>query len=160
MKILFAVTTLLSTTLSFSTMADTYEPLPWNLCETIHDDVAQAFDLTFELYEGDFSDYNTDESGQGCIMKATTSGDAFDDASAAMDMLKETLVGWSENEQYLAANDTDNAATAVERDSALILLSITKTVPFDADCPEGPIEACNLSDEELIYEIELKAAMK
>lgn len=140
--------------------ADEYEPLPWDICQMIHDDLVQAFGLEFELYEGDFSNYNTDETGKGCIISATTSGDTFNNASDVMDKVKENLVGWSENESYLAVNDENNAATAVERDSGIILISAGKELPAGADCPDGPIEACGLSDSELVFRIELKAAMK
>lgn len=138
-----------------------YEPLPWSICEMIHADVSKEFELEFELYEGDFHDYVIDESGKACVIKATAPGDEFDNASDEMTRLIDALTGWEENEDYLVANDENNASTAVQRDAGVILLDIGWQVPVGKVCEkDGPIIGACGEKEDLTFFIKLQAAMK
>lgn len=135
-------------------------PLDADTCADLADSMAAELGVEVATADADFADYITGEGGTGCDTTASGTGVDFESYVAVADSLKAILAadGWAEDMNY-AADGPTGTATALNKDSALCLLSVNWAPSDDADCPEDqPISACELEPEQQLYSIELNCA--
>jgi hypothetical protein len=139
-----------------------YGPVSAEVCQILLEGASQALaGLTFKMEVGaPFNDYVSGETGIACTLSANTNGASISDPNDALAQLVESFVGWTVQPAYDAGGPT-GAATAMTRDSGLILISIGWEPSADANCPtDQPISECPLTPEQKLYTVRIEAAQK
>lgn len=138
-----------------------YVPVPDSICQALLEMAAQAIPVSFTLEANvPFIDPVTGEQGLGCSLTAQGIGGKFPAPSQAVASLVSAFQGFSEQIAYQADGPT-GSATAVSRDMALVLIRSEWTPAAGVTCPaDQPISACNLTQEQKSFVIQIQAAMK
>jgi hypothetical protein len=141
--------------------SDGYQPVSAEVCQILQEAATQSLGLTFMMEEGmPFIDYVTGETGWSCTLTSETNGAFISDPNEALDKLVVGFVGWTEQTAYAAGGPT-GAATAMTRDSGLLLISVGWEPSADVSCPaDQPISECPMPPEKKLYTIKIEAAMK
>ncbi len=137
-----------------------YQPLNSVDCTDLADAMANTIGVKVETDTAAFDDYVGGDSGSGCQMMATGTGDDFESYSQVADALEEMLTarGWIEDVQY-AADGPIGTATGFQEENGLCLLRAGWEPSEDADCPsDQPISACELAPKQQLYTITLNCA--
>jgi hypothetical protein len=138
-----------------------YQPVSTEVCQILQEGAAESLGLTFTMEMGTpFTDYASGETGLGCTLTATTNGALIPDPYDALTKLTNGFIGWTLQSAYDAGGPT-GAATAMTRDSGLLLISVGWEPAPDANCPaDQPISACELTPEQKLYTVKIEAAQK
>jgi hypothetical protein len=138
-----------------------YQPVSEEVCQILQEGATESLGLTFSMKTGTpFTDYASGETGQGCTLSATTNGASISDPYDALTKLVDGFIGWTIQPAYDAGGPT-GAATAMTRDSGLMLISVGWEPSPDANCPaDQPISACELTPEQKLYTVTIEAAQK
>jgi hypothetical protein len=141
--------------------SDGYQPVSAEVCQILQEAATQSLGLTFMMEEGmPFIDYVTSETGWSCTLISETNGAFISDPNEALAKLVTGFMGWTEQTAYAAGGPT-GAATAMTRDSGLILISVGWEPSADVSCPaDQPISACPMPPEKKLYTIKIEAAQK
>jgi hypothetical protein len=143
-----------------TTTADMYEPIDASVCQAFQQQASEALGVEFSLENpAPFVDEIARESGQGCKITATAKGSDFTNPQSIFEDLKNSVGGgWDELIDYEAGGPM-GSATGMVRDMALMLLSANWKVADGVDCPsDQPISACNLTEDQKIYSVEIDVA--
>lgn len=141
--------------------AEVYQPVSPEVCQILLDDATLSLGLTFTIEDGmPFIDHVTSETGWSCTIIAETNGAFISDPNDALAKLVAGFVGWEEQTAYAAGGPT-GAATAMTRDSGLILISVGWEPSADISCPaDQPITECPMAPEKKLYTVRIEAAQK
>jgi hypothetical protein len=132
--------------------AEVYQPVSPEVCQILLEGATESLGLTFTIEDGmPFIDYVTDETGWSCTIVAETNGAFISDPNDALARLVAGFIGWEENSAYAAGGPT-GAATAMTRDSGLLLISVGWEPSADISCPaDQPITECPMPPEKKLY---------
>jgi hypothetical protein len=138
-----------------------YQPVSPEVCQILQEAATQSLGLTFMIEDGmPFIDYVTSETGWSCTIIAETNGAFISDPNDALAKLVAGFIGWEEQTAYAAGGPT-GAATAMTRDSGLLLISVGWEPSADISCPaDQPITECPMAPEKKLYTVKIEAAMK
>lgn len=138
-----------------------YVALPEELCQSFQESAAQALKIPIQIeLAAPFMDAMTGEAGQGCALTGSGTGSNFESPAQAAGLLKEAFLGFTELPAYQADGPT-GTATALSRDSAILIININWQPAPGTDCPtDQPISACKLKPEQKLYTISIQGAMK
>ena len=138
----------------------TYQPLAEAECNDLRDAFASALGVEATLSTADFGDFVTGQSGTGCLVTATGTGENFSSFLAVAGQLREMLTerGWVVDMAYLADGPT-GTATGLRLGQKLALLSVGWQPSADANCPADKIiTECDLTPAQQVYTITLNSA--
>jgi len=142
------------------TKANTYQPFPVEICQTLRKNAANALTTNLTLKKSTFTNFVTGEKGMGCTMEATGTGAKFISPANVVAKLKSIFIGWDEDLRYRADGPTGRTA-GFTRDNGLLFLSVNWEPNPSAKCPKNrPIGECNLKPQQEMYKIKLQGAMK
>lgn len=144
------------------TPASVFQPLSQTECANLQDTVAQTLGLEATEEITPFTDPLSGESGFGCQITVTGTGEDLANFVAVAENLKAALTaqGWTEDFQYLADSPMGTAA-GLQHDNQLCLLTVEWTPSEDANCPnDQPISACELLPEQQLYTVALACAQE
>ena len=138
-----------------------YVALPESLCQSFRETTAAALKIPIQIeLAAPFTDEMTGETGQGCALTGSGTGSNFESPAQAVGLLKEAFLGFTELPAYQADGAT-GSATALSRDSAILIIRISWEPAPGTDCPsDQPISACPLKPEQKLYTIRIQGAMK
>jgi hypothetical protein len=138
-----------------------YQPVSPEVCQILQEGATQSLGLTFTIEDGmPFIDYVTSETGWSCTIIAETNGAFISDPNDALAKLVAGFIGWEEQTAYAAGGPT-GAATAMTRDSGLLLISVGWEPSADISCPaDQPITECPMAPEKKLYTVKIEAAQK
>jgi hypothetical protein len=138
-----------------------YVTLPESLCQSFQESAAAALKIPIQIeLAAPFMDEMTGETGQGCALTGSGTGSNFESPAQAVGLLKEAFLGFTELPAYQADGPT-GTATALSRDSAILIIRVSWEPAPGTDCPsDQPISACSLKPEQKLYTISIQGAMK
>ncbi len=144
-----------------SSFGGDYQPVSPEVCQILEEAATQSLGLTFTIEDGmPFIDYVTSETGWSCTLISETNGTFISDPNDALAKLVAGFVGWEEQIAYAAGGPT-GAATAMTRDSGLMLISVNWEPSADISCPaDQPISECPMAPEKKLYTVKIEAAQK
>lgn len=123
---------------------DLYNPPPTFVCEQLLAAAQEQYPTALlELRSPvPFLDQQTQETGTGCSITGSLHEPALS-ASETLDALTKNVgLGWTELQLY-KVNQPDKSATALFRDSGLLLLTVAKPQPPEQQCdPGASLAAC------------------
>ncbi|MGB5052297.1 MAG: hypothetical protein WBO46_25330 [Caldilineaceae bacterium] len=137
-----------------------YQPLAAQECGDLRDAVASALGVEATLGTADFSDFVSGQTGSGCLVTVTGTGEDFSSFLDVADKLQQMLTerGWVVDTAYLADGPT-GTATGLRLDHKLALLSVGWQPSADAHCPADKIITdCGLTPAQQVYTITLNSA--
>ncbi len=138
-----------------------YGPVSLEVCRILQESASQALSVAFELEESaPFTDFVSGETGQGCKLTATGTGQNFSNPNQVVVTLVNAFVGWTEEIAYQASGPTGDM-TGMTRDMGLMLISAEWTPAPEVQCPaDQPISMCEMQPEQMLYTIQIQAAQK
>lgn len=144
-----------------SSLGGSYQSVSPEVCQILQEAASLSLGLMFNIEEGmPFIDPLTGETGWSCTLLAETNGAFISDPNDALSRLVAGFVGWEEQSAYAAGGPT-GAATAMTRDSGLILISVGWEPSADISCPaDQPITDCPMAPEKKLYTIKVEAVQK
>lgn len=151
-----------ATTTDATQSTGVYTPISLADCEALKADVMRTFNLRATLIDTPFVEPFTGESGMACTIEVDGSGEDFANVPDVMNSLRLLLEqsGWTEDISYQADGPT-GSATAFRLGNGLILATVGWEPAAEANCPsDQPISACDLTAEQMMYIVSLKAAEK
>lgn len=137
-----------------------YQPLTDAECATLRDTVAAALGTQADLREAEFNDFVTGQSGRGCEISVSGTGETFGSFLDVAAQLQAALgeAGWTPDMAYLADGPT-GTAVGLRQGSNLALLSVNWQPSADANCPADQIiTACDLTPAQQLFTITLNVA--
>lgn len=137
-----------------------YQPLAEQECVDLRDAVASTLGVDATLSTADFSDFVSGQTGSGCLVTATGTGETFSNFLAVATQLQEMLTdrGWVVDMAYLADGPT-GTAMGLRLGQKLALLHVGWQPSADANCPADKIITdCGLTPAQQIYTITLNSA--
>jgi len=140
---------------------EAYGPVSLAVCQVIQESATQALSATFAMEESaPFTDPVTGETGHGCTLIATGTGNDFSSPSETTANLVSAFLGWTEQPAYQADGPT-GSMTAMTRDMGLLLITVDWALAPGVQCPsDQPISSCDLQPEQKIYTIKVQVAQK
>jgi hypothetical protein len=140
---------------------EVYQPVSPEVCQILLEGATESLGLTFTIEDGmPFIDYVTGETGWSCTIIAETNGAYISDPNDALAKLVAGFIGWEEQTAYAAGGPT-GAASAMTRDSGLLLISVAWEPSADISCPaDQPITECPMAPEKKLYTVKIEAAQK
>ena len=144
-----------------SSFGGDYQPVSADVCQILDEAASRSLGLAYTMEEGmPFIDYVTGETGWSCTLISETNGTFISDPNDALAKLVAGFVGWEEQIAYAAGGPT-GAATAMTRDSGLMLISVNWEPSADISCPaDQPISECPMAPEKKLYTVKIEAAQK
>jgi hypothetical protein len=138
-----------------------YSPVSSTVCKTLQELAVDALSTSFAMQTGaSFKDPVSQESGTGCTLTATGTGEQFSDPGTVTASLVNGFQGWDEKTAYQAGGPT-GAATGMTRDMGLLLINVTWSPAAGITCPnDQPISECDLTPAQKVYIITVQAAQK
>ena len=138
-----------------------YGPVSPEVCQILQESATAALSIDFTLEESaPFTDFVSGETGQGCQLTATGTGQNFSEPNQVITTLVNAFIGGTEEIAYQAGGPT-GAATGMTRDMGLLLISANWTPAPEVQCPaDQPISMCAMQPEQMLYTIQIQAAQK
>lgn len=140
--------------------AASYLPLTDAECATLRDTVAATLGTSADLREAEFNDFVTGQTGRGCEISVSGTGETFGSFLDVAAQLQAALgeAGWTPDMAYLADGPT-GTAVGLRQGSNLALLSVNWQPSADANCPADQIiTACDLTPAQQLFTITLNVA--
>ena len=144
------------------TRSRSYQPLPAAICNKMEQEMSNVLKVKVTMTQAAFQDAVSQEQRTGCQLTATGNGRNFTKLSDVVRKLSAMLTkqGWVEASKY-AADSPTGAARGFQKGNSLAWFNVEWEPSTDAKCPENqPISECQLSPEQQLYRITLKAARK
>lgn len=137
-----------------------YQPLPMAECAKIRQEMKNVLKVPVMATSSAFTDVNIAEKGTGCLLSAKGNGQNFQSLNQVVKDVELMLTqqGWKPDNNYVADGPTGKQR-AFRKDNNLALFTVDWNPSEDAKCRDNqPISACNVSPEQMMYEVYLNMA--
>ena len=136
-----------------------YQPLPEEDCRVIRTQAKDVLGVPFAMSQGTFA-AGPDAIGTACYLTASGTGNDFTDIATVMTALRGTFSDWTAEPAYDADGPTASQM-GLRRGSDLMVVYVSWTPAAGVQCPANqPISACNLTPEQMLYNVQIQAARK
>lgn len=139
-----------------------WQPLAADSCAALAQDMAAALGVDVTQDEASITDPSTGESGMGCQVTATGTGEQFASPDAVVTTLAGMLEaqGWQED-PMLAAGGPTGMGEGFRQGNEMCMAAAQWSPDDSANCPtDQPISACELTPAQQLYTVTLNCGQQ